>query len=94
MKTKQLECIFRLIQLGALEEIKEYLIESNLVKEEDFFNLSRDTEIASFIYDTLQLAVSSKHLQLLDFEWSLLPLELIRVTCVTDTEKKEFTHGL
>ena len=94
MKKKELECINKLIHEDLYLDFKEYIIENKLAKEEDFSALHRDTERARFICSILDQAAKEDKLILLDYEWTLLPLEIIKVTCVTETEKREFTYGL
>jgi len=93
MKAKELECIHKLIYEGMYEEFKEYIIDNKLAKEEDFKLLNRDSEKARFIGHTLDNAAKEEKLLLLDYEWSLLPLEIITITCINLTEKKEFKYG-
>lgn len=93
MKAKELECMNKLIHEDMYEDFKEYLIDNKLAKEEDFKLLSRDFERARFIGQILDDAAKDGRLQLVDYEWSFLPLELITVTCVSETEKREFKYG-
>ena len=62
-------------------------------KKDDFVELTRNQERAEYIYSVLNQAVEDEKLQLLDFEWNLLPKEVIRIMCVTALEKKVFTYG-
>jgi hypothetical protein len=93
MTNKKLECIKRMVHLGHFLELVEWLVETKLVKYEDFVTLTREQERSEFVYKSLIDAEQKEDLILLDFEWSLLPLEFIKITCVTETEKKEFVHG-
>lgn len=93
MKIKELECINKLIHEDLYLDFKEYIVDNKLAKEEDFISLVKDYEKAKFICYTLDQAVKNEKLILLDYEWSFLPIELIKVTCVTETEKREFTYG-
>jgi len=94
MKTKELECILKLVNLDFYEELKEYIIDNKLAKESDFKELYRDFERAGFIYTTLKAAEENEDLILLDFEWVFLPKHYIKLMCVTETEKKVFSHGI
>ena len=91
--SKKLDCIKKLIEIGMYDEFKEYIVENKLAGEHEFKTLNRDIEKARFIYETLGSAAKDNKLILLDFEWSFLPIELIKITCVTETGKKEFTYG-
>ena len=92
-KKKELECIHKLIYEDMYYEFQEYLIDNKIAKAEEFVNLANDAEKARFICATLEQAAKDEKLILLDYEWAFLPIEIIKVTCVTETEKKEFTYG-
>lgn len=94
MKTREVECIQRLLEKGLYYEMRDYIVESKFAKLEDFDPLTRDFEKAMFICSCLHKASEEEKLILLDYEWVLLPLEFIKVTCVSETDKKEFIHGL
>jgi len=90
---KKLKCILRMIELDYYYEFTEWMVEHKIIIEEDLVGLTRDLEKAEFIDCELRFALKEGKMQLLDFEWSLLPLEVIKIICVTETTKKEFTHG-
>ena len=90
---KKLECIKRLIDNDRFFEFTDWLVEHRLVKKDDFIGLTRNKEKAEFIYNIFEQGMNNEMLQLVDYEWSLLPLELIKITCVTELEKKVFTYG-
>lgn len=94
MKTKEIECILRLVNSDMYLDLKEYIVENKLAAESDFKGLTRDFEKATFICGVLDVAAKENKLILLDYEWVILPKEYIKITCVTETEKKEFTHGI
>ncbi len=93
---KKIECIKRLLLLNANEyyEFVNWLTEHKLADEGDFESVFRIQERAELIYKKLRKAEVNNELMLLDYEWTVLPLETIRITCVNSTEKREFTHGL
>lgn len=93
MNKKNVECIFRMLELGAFDEFKEFLIDIKVASEESFIGLNRTSEKARFICEALHKAAEDELLLLLDYEWTLLPFETIKITCVTEREKKEFSHG-
>jgi len=91
---KKIECIRRLlIKNQAYNEICEWLLSIDLIDQIQVNTHKRDQERAEFILKTLDQAMNSKKFQLVDFEWSILPLELIKITCVTEREEKVFSCG-
>lgn len=91
---KQVQCILRLLDKNnSYTEICEWLLSHKLVTEVDVKSKVRLQEKAEYIHEVLKKAEKDEFFILLDFEWTVLPLELIRITCVTEQEKKEFTYG-
>lgn len=90
----KIECIKRLIEKNGDDDIILWL-EDNKLMDKDSWKSANSLQLKSeLIVKTLSKAANSEKLMLLDYEWTILPLEMIRVTCVTDREKKEFTFGL
>lgn len=94
MKAKELQCMSKMIHEGFYEDFKEYIIENKLAPKQDLEALIRDTEKARFICATLEQSCLDDKLQLIDYEWTLLPRETIKITCVSNIEKREFTYGI
>ena len=91
--SKKLDCIRRMIEKERFYEFAEWMIEHNICDKEDIIGLVRDSEKAEFIYITLMQAYEDKKLQLFDFEWIMLPKEIIKIMCITELEKKVFSYG-
>lgn len=94
MLNRKIECILRLLKKEeSYSDIANWLIEQKIVVLEDAKGQTREQEKAEFLYHALKKGVEIEKIQLLDYEWTVLPLEQIRITCVTEREKKEFTYG-
>lgn len=91
---KRIECIKRLVDMGRFHEFIEWFLEHKLITSDSVIGLDRTKERSEFIYAAMKRAEADNNLILLYFEWSLLPLETIKITCATATEKKEFTYGI
>lgn len=91
---KKVECIKRLFKKNqSYNEICEWLVAQKLATQQEVNSYTRDQERADFIYNTLLKAEEDEFLQLLDFEWTILPLETIKITCVTEREEIVFAYG-
>jgi hypothetical protein len=96
MTTRQneVECIRRLITVGLMvEEWLDFLIEDKLLAKEDIAAFRLENDKALWIHTLLNKAKKDERVLLLDFEWSLLPIERIKVTLVTQRNTKEFTYN-
>lgn len=90
----KIECIKRLIEKNGDDDIILWLEENKLMDKDSWKSAGSLQLKSELIVKTLSKAANSDKLMLLDYEWTILPLETIRVTCVTEREKKEFTFGL
>ena len=91
---KQIECIKRLMKKNnSYHEICNWFFERKQTTQLEINKYSRDQERAEFIFELLHEAEKSEFLQLLDFEWTILPLETIKITCVTEREEVTFSFG-
>lgn len=94
MNNRRIECISRLINKEeSYYNIVTWLAEQKIITIEEAKGPTREREKAEFIYHSLKSGEVSEKLMLVDYEWTILPLEQIKITCVTDSEKKEFTYG-
>lgn len=92
---RRVDCIKRLIEVNhSYNEMCEWLIENKFTNDISAKVNSRITEKAEFIYKILKENETNGNIMLLYFEWSILPTESIKITCVTQTEEKLFTYGL
>jgi hypothetical protein len=90
----KIECVKALILKNGYDDFILWLEENKLL-DKDEWKAANSLQLKSeLIVKTLGKAAESEKLMLLDYEWVILPLEIIKITCVTDREKKEFTFGL
>lgn len=92
MNNKQ-KCIQRYIELYGFNELKEYLVLTKMADSVEANSKTRIPEQAEFVYFSLLAGEKNETLLLLSFEWKLLPLEQIKITCISAREEKFFTHG-
>lgn len=92
---KKIECIKRLLKKNnAYLEICEWLLEKKLITDLQVESNTRLDERAQLIFNILEDAQENRSdFQMVDWEWSILPLELIKITCITETEVKVFSYG-
>lgn len=89
----KISCIKRMIDMDSHMEMFDWLKESKIIPDDSFSNNSNQL-IAEIVYYNLTRSCKDDKIQLLDFEWSLLPKEYIKITIITEREKKEFTYNL
>lgn len=91
---KKIECIKRLFKKNrSYMEMCEFFIEQKLTTEMEVNSYTREEERARFLFNLLEKAEKDEKFQLVSYEWQVLPLELIKITCITEREVKEFSYG-
>lgn len=93
-RTKQIECLNRMEELnGTIQDIVSFLKDEKIITL-DQVNLIRSSPMKG---KELQLILADlareEKLQLLEYEWVLLPFEHMTITVVTDSFKREFTYS-
>jgi hypothetical protein len=83
----------RYIDRVGYQEIAEYLLMNKFAVSTDVAAAIHLQERAEFIYHALKKAETEEKLLLLDFEWKILPLEQIKIICVSAREERQFTYG-
>ncbi len=93
---KKIECLERLFALLKCKvELLEFLKEEKVINDDQMQGLlsshhsGHSTRIATILED----ASKSEKLQLVDYEWTILPVELVKLSIVSHNSKKEFTFS-
>lgn len=94
---KKIEFLDRLFAvLNCRFEILQFLKDENVISDDIMQNLlnehhgTHSSRIASLLHE-LQVG---EQLSLVDYEWSILPSELLKLTIVAPTAKREFTYSV
>lgn len=90
--TKQeVECLKRMQSLTPMfEELIAFLLQEFLLSKEELKAIKVSPEQARMLQAKLATLSDERVLQLLEYEWTLLPTERIRINIVTDRGFKEF----
>jgi hypothetical protein len=76
-----------------VEEWMDFLLEDKLMDVADITVFRLEKDKALWIHSLLNQAKKAERVLLFDFEWSLLPIERIKVTVVTSRNSKEFVYN-
>lgn len=90
----KVDCIKRLLDVNCASSMIDFMIKERIVNKELYIDALNDQVIAEITYLALTRALSEERIMLADFEWSILPKELIKITIVTPEIHEEFTYGL
>jgi hypothetical protein len=93
-QVKKIECLQRLNALsGAVGEIMTFLVGEKLIDLEGVKKISQSSDRAKDMYMFLANLSKTDKIQMLEYEWTILPIERIKITIVTNMNSKEFTHN-
>lgn len=91
---RQIECLERLQSLtGQLELILQFLKQEGFVDDNQMRSVKNSADHAKEVQLILRDLQVKNKLQLLEYEWSVLPVENIKITIITDRDSKEFIHN-
>ena len=94
---KKIEFLDRLFKvLHCRNDILEYLKVQKLIDDNTMQALLHEqhTTHSTRIAGLLEGLVAEERVQLVSYEWTVLPKELMKLTIVTDTDKKEFVYSV
>lgn len=88
---REVECIKRLQILSPVyEELIQFLMQDTLLSKEELKVIKNSPDQGKILHTKLVSLSEERKLQLLEFEWNLLPVERIRVLLVTEHGFREF----
>lgn len=89
--SKEIQCLQRLQDLtGQLEDILQYLKLENLVDDNQLKTVRLSADHAKEVQQILRNLKVREKVQMLEYEWHVLPVENIRISIITDRNHKEF----
>lgn len=88
---REVECLKRLQFLSPVyEELMQFLLQEYLLTTEELKAIRISPEQAKLLQAKMALLSEERKIQLLEYEWTILPTEQIRINVVTDRGFKEF----
>jgi hypothetical protein len=92
---RQIECLNKLQSLnGGISDIFEFLYSETLLTREQIHFIKSCPDVGKVMQVRLAAMCKEGKIQLLEYEWNILPIERIKITIVTDKSSKEFEFGL
>ncbi len=93
-RSKEIECLMRLDELNAIyDEILDFMNKEDLITRPEAVAIRSSSEIPKMIHAKLQTLSKANKIQLLEYEWVILPMERIKIVVVTDRNSREFSYG-
>jgi len=91
---REIECLLRLQTLtGQLEEILYFLRSEDLITDSLVKTTKHSSNMPKDVQQILQDVQLTNKVQMLTYEWSVLPVENIIITIITDRAQKLFEYN-
>jgi len=93
-KVEMLDRLFALLKCKV--DLLQFLKEDGVITDDAMQRLLHEnhTQHSIRIHNLMEQAVIDGKLQLVDYEWSILPLELVKLTLISNRGKKEFEYSI
>jgi hypothetical protein len=93
--SNKIQCLKRMIETDSHHEMIEWLKDYKFITENSVVSNSKSSlALSEVLFLALSNAVKEEKIHLLDYEWTLLPREYIKITIISEREQKEFTYNL
>ena len=95
MSIKKIQCLDELFtKLDCRVEVLQFLKDEKLITDDVMASTLNEihTSHSSRVFTILNELQNNDNVQLIDYEWTILPKQFIRLTIVTDRTKKDFTY--
>jgi hypothetical protein len=91
---REIDCWQRLQdKSGSIDEILDFLIAEKLMNAEMAKKIKQSSDEAKEIHAFLKDLSRNDKIQLLDYSWVILPVEIIKINLVTNRNNKLFTYN-
>lgn len=77
-----------------LDDVLLFLKQEGLIDDVKIKGINLSSDRAKDTYILLSSLKKENKFQLLEFTWSILPVEYLKIIIITDRNSKEFTYGV
>ena len=100
MKVTEIRCLERLEELnGGMDSIMSFLIEEKLMDQADAKRIMSEALSSKALHSYINALKNSTAMykinavQMVEYEWQVLPVERIKIIIVTDRSSREFSYN-
>lgn len=91
---KEINCLNRLNTLtGSINEIVTFLLEEKLLDKSEATSIVSSSDVAKSLNALLHRLNELGKIQLIEYEWVILPVERIKIHIVTLLSNREFVYN-
>lgn len=90
----EIDCLARLQEMnGSLAEVLDFLLAEDLIHKDVTKSLKTSSNLPKEMQKLLHNLSKDNKFQLLTYEWTILPVERIKILVITNRNSKEFTYN-
>lgn len=94
MNHKKIDFIDRLLKLShCYDDLILFLLEEKLISDFERSTLGDSADKAKLLTELLEKLKKEEKVLLLDYEWSILPIERLKLTIVSPRDSREFVYN-
>jgi len=91
---REIDCLERLQdKSGSIDDIMSFLVEEKLMDLDLAKKVKQSSDEAKELHAYLKSLSKTDKIQLLEYEWVILPVEIIKINLVTNRNNKQFTYN-
>jgi hypothetical protein len=92
--SREIQCLTRLQELtGQLEDVISFLKLEGLIDDNQIKTIKLSPDHPKMVREMLQDLKIRQKIQLLQYEWNVLPVENIALTIITDRNHRDFIYN-
>jgi hypothetical protein len=77
-----------------LDEVLFFLKQESLITDTQIKSVKSSPDHAKEVYKLLSQLKADGKFQLMEFTWTILPVQYLKIYLITDRNSKEFTYGV
>jgi hypothetical protein len=90
----QIKCLERYKDVMVVfDDIFAFLLEEGVITKDDAKGVQREAYQPKAMYTLLTRLSQQNLIQMLEYEWNILPIERIKILIVTNRNQREFTYN-
>jgi hypothetical protein len=91
---REIDCLKRLHEVtNQLDDILGFLKQENLIDDNHIRTIKQSADHPKEVQSILRNLQITQKIQMLQYEWSILPIENINIHIITDRNQREFSFN-
>jgi len=93
-RSTEIDCLARLAEVAIpLDDILSFLVSEKIITMDQIKTVKSSSDHAKQVQHMLQELKQNDKIQLLEYSWTVLPVERINILIITDRNQREFSYN-